>query len=234
MSAINAAADADPEVLRVSLDAKATVKVGPFSRGGTSRVLVQAADHDFQPEATVTPVGLFLPEWDELYLYHVTSKVTSDCLVDCLTRWWERVRERYAHISMLVLNLDNGPENHSHRTQFMHRLVDFVAQFAVSVRLAYYPPYHSKYNAVERCWGILELHWNGALLDSVHAVAAYSASMTWKGLHPAVEVVTTVYQTGVTLTKEEMAPVEAHIDRLPGLDKWFVDLLYQPPALRAA
>ena len=234
MSAINAAADADPEVLRVSLDAKATVKVGPFSRGGTSRVLVQAADHDFQPEATVTPVGLFLPEWDELYLYHVTSKVTSDCLVDCLTRWWERVRERYAHISMLVLNLDNGPENHSHRTQFMHRLVDFVAQFAVSVRLAYYPPYHSKYNAVERCWGILELHWNGALLDSLHAVAAYSASMTWKGLHPAVEVVTTVYQTGVTLTKEEMAPVEAHIDRLPGLDKWFVDLLYQPPALRAA
>jgi hypothetical protein len=234
VSAINAAADADPEVLRVSLDAKATVKVGPFSRGGTSRVLVQAADHDFQPEATVTPVGLFLPEWDELYLYHVTSKVTSDCLVDCLTRWWERVRERYAHISMLVLNLDNGPENHSHRTQFMHRLVDFVAQFAVSVRLAYYPPYHSKYNAVERCWGILELHWNGALLDSVHAVAAYSASMTWKGLHPAVEVVTTVYQTGVTLTKEEMAPVEAHIDRLPGLDKWFVDLLHQPPALRTA
>jgi hypothetical protein len=234
VSAINAAADADPEVLRVSLDAKATVKVGPFSRRGRSRVLVQAADHDFQPEATVTPVGLFLPEWDELYLYQVTSKVTSDCLVDCLTCWWESVRERYAHISMLVLNLDNGPENHSHRTQFMARLVGFVAQFAVSVRLAYYPPYHSKYNAVERCWGILELHWNGALLDSLHAVVAYSASMTWKGLHPLVEVVTTVYQTGVTLTKEEMAPVEAQLDRLPGLDKWFVDLLYQPPALRTA
>jgi Rhodopirellula transposase DDE domain len=221
-------------VLRVSLDAKATVKIGPFSRGGISRVPVQAADHDFQPEATVTPVGLFLPAHDELFLYHVTSKVTSDALVDCLTRWWQTVRERYAHISMLVLNLDNGPENHSHRTQFMHRLVDFVAQFAVSVRLAYYPPYHSKYNAVERCWGILELHWNGALLDSLHAVVAYSASMTWKGLHPAVEVVTTSYQTGVTLTKEAMAPVEAQLDRLPGLDKWFVDLLYQPPALRAA
>ena len=66
MSAVNAAADADPEVLRVSLDAKATVKVGPFSRGGTSRVPVQAADHDFQPAATVTPVGIFLPAWDEL------------------------------------------------------------------------------------------------------------------------------------------------------------------------
>lgn len=231
MSAINAAADADPAVLRVSMDAKATVKVGPFSRGGQSRVPVQAADHDFQPTATVTPVGLFLPEWDELFLYHVTSKVTSDCLVDCLTQWWESVRERYAHISMLVLNLDNGPENHSHRTQFMARLLAFVAHFGVSVRLAYYPPYHSKYNAIERCWGILEMHWNGALLDSLHAVVAYSASMTWKELHPVVDVVTTVYQTGVTLTKEAMAAVEAQIDRLPHLAKWFVDILFQPPSL---
>ncbi len=229
MSALNAAADADPAVLRVSLDAKATVKVGPFSRRGTSRVRVRAADHDFQPEATVTPVGLFLPQSDELFLYQVTSKVTSDCLVDCLTRWWETVRARYAPITMLVLNLDNGPENHSHRTQFMARLVAFVARFGVSVRLAYYPPYHSKYNAIERCWGILELHWNGALLDSLHAVVAYSESMTWKGLHPLVDVVTTVYQTGVTLTKEAMAAVEAQIDRLPHLDKWFVDILFQPP-----
>jgi hypothetical protein len=234
VNAVNAAADADPEVLRVSLDAKATVKVGPFSRRGTSRVRVQAADHDFQAAATVTPVGLFLPEWDELSLYQVTTKVTSDCLVDCLTRWWARVRERYGHITMLVLNLDNGPENHSHRTQFLARLVAFVAQFAVSVRLAYYPPYHSKYNPVERCWGILELHWNGALLDSLHAVTAYSESMTWKGRHPLVEVVTTVYQTGVTLTKQAMAAVEAQIHRLPHLDKWFVDILYQPPAPQAA
>ncbi len=96
------------------------------------------------------------------------------------------------------------------------------------MRLAYYPPYHSKYNAVERCWGILEMHWNGALLDSLHAVVAYSESMTWKGRHPAVEVVTTAYQSGVTLPKAAMAAVEAQIDRLPDLGKWFVDILYQP------
>jgi hypothetical protein len=50
--------------------------------------------------------------------------------------------------------------------------------------------------------------------------------MTWKGMHPAMEVVTTAYQTGVTLTKAAMATVEAQIDRLPGLGKWFVDILY--------
>ena len=126
MTAVNQAADAAPDALRVSLDAKAAVKIGPFSRKGKSRVPVAASDHDFQPEAAVTPVGLLLPGLDELFLYGVTSRVTSDCLADCLTWWWEGVRERFAHITTRVLNLDNGPENHRHRTQFMQRLVQFA------------------------------------------------------------------------------------------------------------
>jgi hypothetical protein len=234
VSAVNRAADAAPEVLRVSLDAKATVKIGPFSRRGRSRVPTAAADHDFKPEATVTPVGLLLPELDELFLYGVTSRVTSDCLADCLTRWWETVRARFAHGTTLVLNLDNGPENHSHRTQFMHRLVQFARRFHLTLRLASYPPYHSKYNPVERCWGILEQHWNGALVDSIEAALAFAASMTWKGRHPVVQLVTTPYQRGVTLTKAAMAGVEAHLTRLPQLEKWFIDIIPGPaPAWEA-
>src|SRR4029453_15657203 len=58
---MNSPCDVADNLLRLSMDAKATVKVGPFARGGKSRVPVQAADHDFAPEATVTPVGIFLP-----------------------------------------------------------------------------------------------------------------------------------------------------------------------------
>ncbi len=206
------------------MDAKATVKVGPFARGGKSRVPIKAADHDFQPEATVTPVGIFLPASDELFLYGVTSKVTSDCLVDRLVDWWETVKERFLHIKTLLINLDNGPENHSRRTQFMQRLVEFVQRYHLTIRLVYYPPYHSKYNAIERCWGILEQHWNGSLLDSVDAVIKSARTMTWKGKHPVVELVTTTYQTGVKLTKEAMDAVETQLQRLPLLEKWFVDI----------
>ncbi len=221
---MNAAADAAPTVLRISIDAKATVKVGPFARGGKSRAETKACDHDFKPEATVTPFGIFLPASDELFVYGVTSKVTSDCLIDRLVQWWESVRERFAHITTLVINLDNGPENHRRRTQFMRRLVEFVQQYGITVRLVYYPPYHSKYNAIERCWGVLEHHWNGAILDSVEAVLNFTASMTWNGIHPVVNLVTTIYHTGVRLSQEAMAAIEAQIARLPGLDKWFVDI----------
>ena len=132
---MNAAADADAETLRISMDAKATVKVGPFSRGGKSRAEVKAADHDFEAKARVTPVGIFLPATDELFLYGVSSKVTSDCLVDRLEQWWERVRERFASITTLVVNLDNGPENHSRRTQFLYRMVQFAHSSGLRVRL---------------------------------------------------------------------------------------------------
>lgn len=229
MNQVNAVADATSDMLRVSLDAKATVKIGPFARGGKSRTHTSACDHDFTADATVTPVGILVPQTDELFVYEVTSKVTSDCLVDCLTQWWERVRGRFGHITTLVINLDNGPENHSRRTQFMQRIVAFVRHYRISVRLAYYPPYHSKYNPVERCWGILETHWNGSLLDTVEAVLQFTASMTWNGIHPVVEMVTTVYQTGVRLSKEAMAEIEAHIQRLPGLEKWFVEITPSAP-----
>lgn len=225
MKQVNEAADADEEVLRISMDALATVKVGPFARGGKSRVPTQAVDHDFEAAATVTPVGILLPETAELFLYAVTSRVTSDCLVDRLVDWWEMVKDRFPSIKTLVINLDNGPENHSRRTQFMQRLVDFVQQSHLNVRLAYYPPYHSKYNPIERCWGALEGHWNGSLLDSVEAVIQYASSMTWKGAHPLVKLVTTVYQTGVKLTKEAMDALETQFERLPHLSKWFVDIM---------
>ena len=219
-------------MLRISIDAKAVIKVGPFARGGKSRIPTKAADHDFEPVATVTPVGIFLPAFDELFLYGVTSKVTSDCLVDRLIDWWEALKERFSHIKTLLINLDNGPESHSRRTQFMQRLVEFAQQYHLTVRLAYYPPYHSKYNPIERCWGILEQHWNGALLDSMEAVIQYASTMTWKGQHPVVCLVTTTYQTGVKLTEEAMDLVENQIQRLPTLRKWLVDINASLPASR--
>jgi hypothetical protein len=39
-------------------------------------------------------------------------------------------------VDTLVINQDNGPENHSRRTQFMKRLVDFGERKSLCLRLA--------------------------------------------------------------------------------------------------
>lgn len=224
LSEINPEADRANNVLRLSMDAKATVRIGLFSRGGKSRVRVEAADHDFRPEATVTPVGILLPRYDDLHLYFLRSAVTSDALVDVLEDWWRQVRRRFHKVDTLVLNQDNGPENHSRRTQFMKRLVAFGKREGLRLRLAYYPPYHSKYNAVERCWGVLENHWNGSLLETVGTALRFARTMTWNGKHPLVKLISKSYERGVRLTTQEMKALEGHLERLPGLGKWFVDI----------
>ena len=210
-------------LLRVSWDAKAPVKIGLFSRGGRSRVPTAAWDHDFTPETILTPFNLFLPEYDENFMYFTESKVTSDFIVDVLEQTWPRLHERF-HPEWLLIDGDNGPENHSHRTQFIKRMVDFVEAHHVNVRLIYYPPYHSKYNPVERTWAALEHHWNGALLDCVETVLRFAQSLSWKGKHPVVQLVSGIYQKGVKLTKQAMSVLERRIRRLPGLERWFVDI----------
>ncbi len=211
---------------------QARVNIGPFDRGGRNRALTETEDHDYNPETTVTPYGIFLPDLDELFLYFTESKVTSDFIVDVLSDFWESESWRFPDIKTLILNQDNGGENNSRRTQFLKRIVEFAHQYQLNIRLAYYPPYHSKYNPIERTWGILEKYWNGSILDEVETALKFAQNMTWKGKHPVVKLVTQTYETGVKLTNKAMSAIEKQVDRLtnstdekfPNLGKWFVDI----------
>jgi hypothetical protein len=192
--------------------------------GEKNRVPTQAADHDFKPTETLTPFGIFLPASNDLWLSFVRSKLTADAIVDCLEDWWQQVKARFPHIRRWVINADNGPENHSRRTQFMARLVALAQREQLTIQLAYYPPYHSKYNPVERTFGWLEQHWQGSLLDSVETVIHFAKSLAFKGHHPTVSLVTRTYHTGVKLTQKAMRELEQNLRRAPGLEKWFVEI----------
>jgi transposase len=190
-----------------------------------------AEDHDFHPKTSVAPYGIFLPELDELFLYFTESKVTSDFIVDVLADFWKSESWRFSQIKTLLINQDNGGENNSGRTQFMKRIVEFAQEHKLNIRLAYYPPYHSKYNPIERTWAVLENHWNGSILDEVETALHFAKTMSWNGKHPVVKLVTQTYRTGVRLTKKAMQEIENQIERLtdnqdnlPNLGKWFIDI----------
>ena len=220
---VNREADETEGVLRLSMDAKASVKLGSFSRGGQSRVEVEAADHDFGGKGSLTPFSILLPQHDDLLISFADSKITSDYIWDRVEEHWPEWQAEYSP-STLVINQDNGPENSSRRTQFIKRAVDFANEHGVTIRLAYYPPYHSKYNPVERTHGALEQYWNGMLLTDSETTIKIAANMTWKGKHPVVTLVNKIYDKGVKLTKKAMAAYEKLIKRMPGLEDYFVDI----------
>jgi len=129
-------------------------------------------------------------------------------------------------IEELVINLDNGPNSSGRRTQFIKRMTEFSDKYNIKVRLIYYPPYHSKYNAIERCWGRLEEHWNGEILNSISKAVEWAKTMTWKGIKPVVYLCQKIYENGVKLTPEEMESYENRIIRSKLLPKW--DITIEP------
>jgi hypothetical protein len=133
--------------MRISIDTKATINVGEYSRGGRSS----------------------------------TSYKTSDFIVDGLYLWWEERKQELCDLKQLVINIDNGPECSGRRTQFLLRLTEFSDETGLCIRIIYYPPYHSKYNSIERFWAGLEKSWNGYLLDTVDTVMRRAGNFFLEG-----------------------------------------------------
>ena len=203
------------------------MKLGNLSRGGLTRGHQKADDHDMGVTETYTPCGIVDEDTGELFISFGSSYKTSDFIVDTLQAWWAKltptVRE---HLPILQIKVDNGPENSGMRTQFLKRMVDWVDTIGKPVQLLYYPPYHSKYNPIERCWGVLEQHWNGTRLLNLPTMLVWAKSMQWKGTHPTIELNPLIYQRGIALTKPQMEPIEARLERHPALPKW--DILIRP------
>jgi len=220
---VNKDADEQTDVLRLSLDAKARVKIGQFSRRGKTYANVKTLDHDFGNEY-ITPHGIFIPKLDEVQLYFTNSSITANFIADTLIQFWTSNQHRFSNIKKIVLNQDNGPECKSTRTQLIKRLCEFSGKYNLILYLAYYPPYHSKYNPIERVWGILEQHWNGGILDSVDSILKYAQSMKWKGNLPVVHLIENKYRTGIKLNQQIMDAYEKIIERDKELGKWFVEI----------
>lgn len=157
----------DPDTLRISIDTKAKLKIGAFSRHGLARgaAAVQAADHDMDPAAVLAPAGIL--------------EVLQD-------------------------------------------------QHQLTLELAYYPPDHSKYNPIERCWGVLENHWNGTLLTSIATALRWARTMTWRGVSPVVHLLDRVYDKGVRLSRAAFRPIAARLERSATLSKWSLVIQPQP------
>jgi len=220
---VNRSSDQEEGVLRISLDTKATVKIGPFSRGGYSRQAEEACDHDFQPADTLTPFGILLPATGDNHLWFSSSKVTADFMVDRIGEMIPIWKKRFG-LHTLVINADNGPESSGRRTQWLKRLVELADSHELTIRLAYYPPYHSKYNPIERVWGVLENHWRGEILDTVNKALGLARTMTYRGIKPTVRKVIRNYRTGKSLPKKIMKKVEKRLDRKSGLENWFITI----------
>ena len=152
------------------------------------------------------------------------QRETSDSWADGLLLWWEGIQARMEHIKRLVIYLDNGPKNAGNRTQWLKRMIELADRFALEIRLVYYPPYHSKYNPIEHCWGVLEQKWGATLLNGLKVILQEALRMTWRGLGPTVKRLHGEYPAGVKLTRSQMKPYETRLKRSETLPKYDITI----------
>lgn len=199
--------------------------VGGKTRTDAHGKVTKGWDHDPPAKEKLTPFGIVMVATGALMLLF-GSHETSDAWVDALQMWWRQVRRGHNRVKRLVIYLDNGPNNSGRRTQFLKRMVQFADWSGLEIRLIYYPPYHSKYNPIERCWSALEQKWNGVLLNSLEVVLQCARRMTWKGRHPTVKCLQGEYPDGVIVGAKEMKQYEARLQRSAALPKY--DILIMP------
>ena len=201
--------------------------MGGKTRTDAEGEVTKGWDHDPPAKEKLVPFGVLMLATGALTLLFGLAE-TSDAWVDALQMWWLQVRACLGHVKRLVIYLDNGPKNSGRRTQFLKRMVQFADWSGLEIRLVYYPPYHSKYNPIERCWSALEKKWNGVLLNCLKVVLQCALRMKWKGRHPTVKRLDGDYPNGVRVAAKEMKEYEARLERSATLPKY--DITIKPKA----
>ena len=174
----------------------------------------------------LVPGGILEPVDGKSFLFFGTNYKTSDFMADGLLLWWQYREPELPEINQLIINLDNGPECNGRRSQFLLRMTEFADLTGLCVRLVYYPPYHSKYNAIERYWAGLEKSWNGYLLSTVDTVINRAGNFSWKGVRTMACLVDAIYEKGVKLCGIEKRDLEQRLERSEELNYW--DITIQP------
>ena len=149
------------------------------SRGATTG----PCDHDMGCKEKYIPCGIVDEDSGELHITFGSSYKTSDFIVDTIEAKWNALDEQ----EQADTTSDPDQNGQWAGEQWQAHAISLSAWCSSAdaigkpIQLLYYPPYHSKYNPIERCWGILELHWNGTKLIDVETMLEWAKSMTWKG-----------------------------------------------------
>jgi len=187
----------------ISIDVKKKEQLGNFYRDGDfyGTCELEVYDHDFNSFSTgvIIPHGIYDIVRNEGYITIGTSKDTSEFSCDNIEKWWNTVGvKQYPNATEILILADGGGSNSSSHYIFKQDLQNLADKLKLSIRMAHYPPYTSKYNPIEhRLFPHVTRACKGVVFSSVELVAELmSKTSTKTGLKVIVDINEKIYQTG--------------------------------------
>ena len=197
----------------ISVDTKKKELVGAFRNGGrTWRPQGQPHEvnvHDFpsQAKGKAIPYGAYDVIHDRAVVNVGMTHDTSEFAVESIRRWWKiDGSRRYASAERLLICADGGGSNSSRTRAWKLHLQELADEMRIPITVCHYPPGTSKWNRIEhRLFSFISLTWKGQPLWSYEAVVnLIGATRTKSGLKVKAVLDTNQYETGLTVTDQEM------------------------------
>ena len=208
------------EVAAISIDDKATKKIGKFSDNGKTWINTEALDHDTIFKYAIKPFGILDLKTNDVFVTCTPYSSTAEFKCDCIEKYIIEKNKKFK-LKKLVIFLDNGPENSSRRRLWLKKLKDLSIKYNLVIQLVYYPPYCSKYNKIERVWARIQMEWRRIIIDSLEVLLNCLNKITWVGKKIKGFLSLEEYDKGIKILDYEMeTKINPHIIREEGLEKW--------------
>lgn len=208
---------------QLSIDSKRKEELGPLQRAGTVIANQQAdvLDHTLPGYAhgEVTPHGIYDPRRHAAHLNLNTGSDTGEFACASLRWYWEHIGCTHdPQADSLLLLCDCGGSNSFRSDQFKYHLWRWAQAANLTIRVAHYPVYCSKYNPIERrFFPYVEQAWSGRTFATVDELAKATEDVTTRtGLTSSVHVIKEHYEpVRRSKTKHNESPCVIHDEDLP-------------------
>ena len=167
------------------------------------------------------PHGLFDVRRNRGYISLGCSRDTSEFLCDNLRHHWNTsLKQQYAGATQMLLLMDGGGSNSCLHYIVKEDLQNLSSELGVSLTIAHYPAYCSKYNPIEhRLFCHIQRSWDGLCFQSYEQVQAQvEKTTTQTGLQVVAWCNDKIYQTARKYSEQFKQNMQIEFDAL--LPKW--------------
>jgi hypothetical protein len=198
----------------VSIDTKKKELVGDFKNAGQEwrpedepqKVRV----HDFKDKelGKAIPHGVYDMTNNQGWVSVGINHDTAHFAANSIRQWWAKMgQRRFPRASELMITADGGGSNNYRSRLWKVALQNLADQLDFKLRVCHFPPGTSKWNKIEhRLFSYITSNWRGQPLVSLATIVNLIArTTTTTGLVVQAELDTTVYETGIKVSDEEMA-----------------------------
>ena len=205
----------------ISIDCKKKELIGNFKNNGREwipkgkAIPVNVYDFLSLADSKIAPYGIYDVVHNSGFVNVGIDHDTAAFSVESIRRWWEYFGQKeYPDAKSIMITADGGGSNGTKNRLFKVELQKLTNQIGLPILVSHYPPYTSKWNAIEhKLFSFISINWRAKPLVFLEVVIELLNHTTTKsGLKVTAMIDKNVYKTGIKVTDKELEQLNIQKD----------------------